>query len=511
MTDVLGEDGALFDYEAPPPVGLHDKFGMPPFSVLDRRGGIWQDRKRRWLSLGIRSELGRDGGLIYDLEGSGMGQGVLPVERRSDRTLQSMVANSDPGSPYARKAAEELERRKASGRRVLDGSPPPGGGGTGAWKGRTADGAMRSIDPKWDSKEQGGTPRQLIPGAGGTGGAYDRSRPEGVLHKSAYRTDSDSPGGGDMPQPSQRGHRYTGRHANPDDATTDAAMTARPLSSGGAFMTAEERMSRQRLNEAGAHKDQDKLNAITGQDTLTGTSIFDPVLCELAYRWFTGPGMRVLDPFAGGSVRGIVASYLERHYFGIDLRGIQIEANKQQGEEIVRNRRFMPRWVSGDSREVLARAPAESVDFVWSCPPYADLEVYSDDPRDISGMEYYDFLAAHDEIVAKACAALKPDRFAAWVISDVRDKRGVYRGLPAAVVDSFRKAGLELYNEAIILDPVGSAAVRAGRIFLGGRKLTRMHQFLLVFVKGDWKRATQAVSAQEQVLEAVAQEAKVDG
>ena len=44
--------------------------------------------------------------------------------------------------------------------------------------------------------------------------------------------------------------------------------------------------------------------------TQSGTSIFDPVLCELAYRWFCPPGGVVLDPFAGGSVRGIVASKL---------------------------------------------------------------------------------------------------------------------------------------------------------------------------------------------------------
>ncbi|HXF87125.1 MAG TPA: hypothetical protein VNK48_02075 [Xanthobacteraceae bacterium] len=44
----------------------------------------------------------------------------------------------------------------------------------------------------------------------------------------------------------------------------------------------------------------------------SGTSIFDPVLCEIAYRWFCPPGGSVLDPFAGGSVRGIVASRLGR-------------------------------------------------------------------------------------------------------------------------------------------------------------------------------------------------------
>ena len=35
-----------------------------------------------------------------------------------------------------------------------------------------------------------------------------------------------------------------------------------------------------------------------------GTSIFDPVVCELAYTWFAPVGGVVLDPFAGGSVRG---------------------------------------------------------------------------------------------------------------------------------------------------------------------------------------------------------------
>lgn len=38
---------------------LGERFGVPPFSVLDARQGYWQDRKRAWLALGIESELGR--------------------------------------------------------------------------------------------------------------------------------------------------------------------------------------------------------------------------------------------------------------------------------------------------------------------------------------------------------------------------------------------------------------------------------------------------------------------
>lgn len=37
-------------------------FEYPPFSVLSARDGWWQERKRAWLALGIKSELGRGGG-----------------------------------------------------------------------------------------------------------------------------------------------------------------------------------------------------------------------------------------------------------------------------------------------------------------------------------------------------------------------------------------------------------------------------------------------------------------
>lgn len=43
---------------------LREAFGVPPFSVLDSRQGYWQDRKRAWLALGIRSEIGRGENLL---------------------------------------------------------------------------------------------------------------------------------------------------------------------------------------------------------------------------------------------------------------------------------------------------------------------------------------------------------------------------------------------------------------------------------------------------------------
>jgi hypothetical protein len=219
-----------------------------------------------------------------------------------------------------------------------------------------------------------------------------------------------------------------------------------------------------------------------------GISLFDPVLCELAYRWLSIPGDRVLDPFAGGAVRGIVASTLARWYVGIDVREEQVDANRRQahlGSSIA------PEWITGDATR-LPDALADDTagfDLLFTCPPYGDLEVYSDHPRDISSWSWPDFIAGQEDAVRHAASALRPDRFAAWVTSDIRDPSGQYRGLVHETVRHFRSAGLTLQSDAVILDSVGMAALRAERSFRATRRLTRVHQHLLIFVKGSAQRA----------------------
>lgn len=227
----------------------------------------------------------------------------------------------------------------------------------------------------------------------------------------------------------------------------------------------------------------------------TGTSIFDPVLCELAYRWFCPPGGLILDPFAGGSVRGIVASKLGRRYVGVELRAEQVEANRDQADRICDDP--MPLWHIGDSREIGRHAAGVEADFLFSCPPYADLEVYSDDPLDLSTMAYPVFREAYFEIVAEAVKLLRQDRFACFVVGEVRGKDGGYYGFVPDTIEAFRRAGLTYYNEAILVTSAGSLPIRAGKQFEATRKLGKTHQQVLVFVKGDAKLATQAIGPVE--------------
>lgn len=224
-------------------------------------------------------------------------------------------------------------------------------------------------------------------------------------------------------------------------------------------------------------------------DVGSGTSIFDPVVCEIAYRWFCPPQGTVLDPFAGGSIRGIVASRLGRRYVGIELREEQIAANRAQLHLAADP---TPEWRRGDSRKLKKLAADVEADLIFSCPPYWNLEEYSDDPADLSNMGRDEFFTAHAEIIAASVARLRDDRFAVWVVGDVRDEDGFFINLPGRTIEAFEHAGARYYNDAILVTAVGSLPIRVGRQFEASRKLGKTHQNILIFCKGDPRRATEA-------------------
>lgn len=226
------------------------------------------------------------------------------------------------------------------------------------------------------------------------------------------------------------------------------------------------------------------------ENTLTGTSIFDPVLCEILINWFCPTGGKVLDPFAGGSVRGLVSVLMGNEYTGIDLSKKQIAANIKNYEALAGRRDLngddlkKPNWINDDSANIDLLVSAKH-DFLLTCPPYADLEVYSDDPRDISNMPYEKFKAAYTDIICKAAQKLNDNAFAAIVVGEVRDKHGYYYDFVGDTVDAFKAAGMQYYNECILLNQIATAAMRANKQFEASRKVVKTHQNVLIFVKGN--------------------------
>lgn len=212
------------------------------------------------------------------------------------------------------------------------------------------------------------------------------------------------------------------------------------------------------------------------------TSIFSPRLTHLMYQWFCPCNGRVLDPFAGGSTRGVIAGINGLDYTGIDIREEQIEADNRQVEKLKDSLLHTPKYICGDSRTALD-AIGGGYDMILSCPPYFDLEVYSDLPGDISNMLYGDFLDAYRDIIRKSAEKLKKGCFAVWVIGEVRDGRGMLRGLVPDTIKAFQDAGMDFYNDMILLNNIGTAGMR-WKQFQATRKVVRVHQYVLVFCKG---------------------------
>ena len=359
VTELLGDvslpdwltetDDDLPPVEDEPSILLAERFGAPPFSVLDTRQGYWRNRKQQWVALGIESEIGR-----------------------SDDLLKMSDSVRRPGF-FDQKA----EMEKKAGRAL-------------------------------------------------TVGEVAEVLNEGLL-----------------------------------------------------------------TNSEGETEQFDNENA--GMSSLLNTSLFDPVLCELVYRWWGVKGGTIVDPFAGGSVRGIVAGKLGYNYYGVELREEQVVANVEQGSRIL-GVGHSAQWVQGDSTSSESWKKAPKADLMFTCPPYADLEVYSDDPADLSNAETDDdFFGLLSEAFANADGCLKDNAFAVVVMGEVRDsKSSALRNIIGGTIEAAQSIGWDYYQDAILLTAAGSLPLRAARIFNGGRKLGRTHQYVLVFVKGEWQKANEA-------------------
>jgi len=210
-------------------------------------------------------------------------------------------------------------------------------------------------------------------------------------------------------------------------------------------------------------------------------SILDPVLAEIVNRWFGSDNCKTFDCFAGDSVFGYVSDYLGNTFTGIELRKEQTDLN---------NKRLSgtnSKYICDDGQNVLKHIGENSQDLLFSCPPYFDLEVYSNLDNDASNQkEYSSFIKILDNAFSDAIKCLKNNRFAVIAVGDIRDKQGFYYRFVGHIKDIFEANGTNLYNELILVEQSGTAAMRAERI-MGNRKVVKTHQNILVFYKGNPK------------------------
>jgi DNA modification methylase len=616
---------SLLNPKAAPGPGLELRFGVPPFTVLDARQGYWQDRKRAWMSLGIESELGR-GEKLLDFVHAARAQDRYAHPEKAKGLTYKTASVADPGFYEAKREAERRLGRSISTRDfrekfwtpgasyqsssifdpvlselVVRWFSPPGGRVYDPFAG----GSVRGLVSGWLGRHYTGldlSPAQL---AANEAQAARIFSPETTIAPAAPLRPLPSVTSPETPTPVERsGELWLKR----DDALLVAGVrggkvrTCWRLAHGAAgLVTAGSRSSPQvnivahvakalgvpcRVHvPAGARTPELEAAAEAGAEVLGHRPGRNSVICARARAdaeergWKLIPfGMecgeaveetasqvvrvdgvrRIVVPVGSGMTLAGVLHGLDRIGWDVPVLGVLVGADptKRLGtyapawwkderrvqlkrastsyDEAARadldgvvldphyeakcvpflgagdllwvvgiretaeprvtsaGSRVRPRWVEADALSY-DTSPLGAVDLVFTCPPYGNLERYSDDPRDLSNMKPEAFDAAYAEAIRRTCGALAEDRFAVYVVGDYRDSSGSYRNLPGKTVAAFEAAGLRLYNEAILVTSVGSLPVRTARFFEQSRKLGKAHQNVLVFVKGDATRATAAI------------------
>lgn len=439
---------------------LDKRFIVSPFSVLDARRGRWQDRKREWIRIGVKGEEGRQ-----DIDGANN-----ICSEKWGRGAESEFYANNPDRCAGHGLSESQERLDKV---VASRDAVPGGGGP------------RSV-------------RRLAPKDAGRCFGQDIMKGEHVVGVNVAADKGYSYAAGENGSLDEGTQRSLGVYAAPGGQVVMRGGTHRgtPMEAGLAF------------GEVPSYDG--------GNRSVAGTSVFDPVLCECMYRWFAPKHGKILDPFAGESTKGIVAGYLDYNYLGVELRPEQVRANYRQAEVVYakatadNETMTPPNWVQGDSSKLGETLDeydpfSDGYDFIWTSPPYYDLEIYSESEKDGSAFETYEkFMVWYEDIFRQAVARLKDNRFLAVKVGEIRDEKGEYRNFEADNIACFKRLGLRYYNRIVLVTAVGSLPVRISSQFPSYRKVGNTHQMIYIFYKGDnFKRIPEelGILAKEDVLE----------
>ena len=205
---------------------------------------------------------------------------------------------------------------------------------------------------------------------------------------------------------------------------------------------------------------------------------FSTALAERAIKMFTGPGDLVLDPFLGVGTTIIAARRLGRRGFGIELYKKFAEMAEEVLGQEPKNEDVEQRIICGDSRNVAQWVEPDSVQLVFTSPPYANfiqrsvkdrrtthkksrlvldnksvVKPYGSNPKDFGNLGYEEFLAQIKNLMVDLLTVTVPGGYNIWVVKDCRDTAN---GIPLVDIHSDiarvgREAGF-LYHDLIVWD-----------------------------------------------------------
>lgn len=184
--------------------------------------------------------------------------------------------------------------------------------------------------------------------------------------------------------------------------------------------------------------------------------------------------------FGGGGTRGYIATKMGYDYTGVEIRKEEYDRVINQMKEWKLNFNF----ILEDSVNFI---PKDKYDFAFTCPPYYDLEVYSNLDEDLSNAKDYNtYLSMLENVIKNIYSCLKNNTFCVFVVGNFRNKKGELEHLNGDLIRIAKHIGFKLWDELIWQGASNVALTRCGK-FEKNRKSVRMHEYIIVLKKGDDK------------------------
>ncbi len=164
---------------------------------------------------------------------------------------------------------------------------------------------------------------------------------------------------------------------------------------------------------------------------------------------YSEEGDILLDPMIGGGTTAIEAKILNRNIICSDVNEKAIERTKESLKFKVDNKSWQ-KVLKRDARN-LSKAENESIDFILTHPPYADIIKYSEGKieEDLSNIHNIEKFADEMEKAAKEFfRVLKSGKFCAILIGDTRRNK-MYQPLAYKVMQKFLDVGIQLKEDII--------------------------------------------------------------
>jgi len=183
-------------------------------------------------------------------------------------------------------------------------------------------------------------------------------------------------------------------------------------------------------------------------------SEFSPLLAERIVEYWSDKDDLIVDPFAGRGTRVLIAKSMDRRSIGLDISWEFIShvndkvADKRSLMDFDDDRdEYIPWAVHTDSRFMPVKD--ESVDFIYSCPPFWNIEKYEHRNGQLADIDDYDeFLKQLGEVFKECFRVLKDGKFIVMVVQDFRLWKKFY-ALGAHTAQLIEDAKFSMYDFVI--------------------------------------------------------------